>query len=410
MKKKVIGLVTTWYPTPENPYQGLFFKEQAFALADCFDYIVLRYEVIWGSKIKRGFELKKIAAENNTEEWVFKLYVPLDVICVKKIRLTRSSNYIEDYIYKKLKEIFANTFLKKIDVFLCVSAQREAYNLQMLSSASGIPYIVSEHGIFPWPNTSIDEKQKKAIEQADLFWAISYDKIRQVLLQDIHPKEFRCIGNLVDETIFKLREKKESNIKTFIVVAACSYIKNYDLLIQIMNRLTELTDKEFRIKIVGYKSNKGYSKNVEELEEKIRSSKFSNYAELIPEVPRNRISELYQTADAFVMTSIQEGMPVSALEAGCCGLPIFSTMCGGVEDYVTDKIGRIYKIIDYESFAQGLKAFIENDIVFDPAYIRTYIVEHFGRQAFKKNMTDSIMQVIDRAERKKNGIYHIANI
>ena len=135
MKKKVIGLVTTWYPTPENPYQGLFFKEQAFALADCFDYIVLRYEVIWGSKIKRGFELKKIAAENNTEEWVFKLYVPLDVICVKKIRLTRSSNYIEDYIYKKLKEIFANTFLKKIDVFLCVSAQREAYNLQMLSRA-----------------------------------------------------------------------------------------------------------------------------------------------------------------------------------------------------------------------------------------------------------------------------------
>ena len=146
------------------------------------------------------------------------------------------------------------------------------------------------------------------------------------------------------------------------------------------------------------------------MEEKIRSSKFSNYAELIPEVPHNRISELYQTADDFVMTSIQEGMPVSALEAGCCGLPIFSTMCGGVEDYVTDKIGRIYKIIDYESFAQGLKAFIENDIVFDPAYIRTYIVEHFGRQAFKKNMTDSIMQVIDRAERKKNGIYHIANI
>ena len=52
------------------------------------------------------------------------------------------------------------------------------------------------------------------------------------------------------------------------------------------------------------------------------------------------------------MTSIQEGQPVSALEAACCGLPIFSTRCGGVEDYVTNDIGRIYDITDYKSFAK----------------------------------------------------------
>ena len=32
--KKKICLITNWYPTKENPYQGIFFKEQAQALGD----------------------------------------------------------------------------------------------------------------------------------------------------------------------------------------------------------------------------------------------------------------------------------------------------------------------------------------------------------------------------------------
>ena len=37
-KKKTICLITNWYPTEENPYQGVFFQEQAQALGDVFDF------------------------------------------------------------------------------------------------------------------------------------------------------------------------------------------------------------------------------------------------------------------------------------------------------------------------------------------------------------------------------------
>ena len=69
--------------------------------------------------------------------------------------------------------------------------------------------------------------------------------------------------------------------------------------------------------IVGYAANKGYSQNVEQLEDAIRNSAFARNAELIPEISHDRIHELYARADAFIMTSIQEGQPVSAMEAGC---------------------------------------------------------------------------------------------
>ena len=42
--KKKIGLITNWYPTKENPYQGVFFKEQAIALKEYYDFTVVHYK------------------------------------------------------------------------------------------------------------------------------------------------------------------------------------------------------------------------------------------------------------------------------------------------------------------------------------------------------------------------------
>ena len=116
---------------------------------------------------------------------------------------------------------------------------------------------------------------------------------------------------------------------------------------------------------------------------------------MIPEISHDRIHELYARADAFIMTSIQEGQPVSAMEAGCCGLPIFSTMCGGVEDYVTEDIGRIYPIMDCEGFAAGLKDFLEGNIQFDNRHIRETVVGKFGKRAFVENFTRVFQDVIE---------------
>jgi len=42
-QKKRICLVTDWYPDKENPYKGSFFKEQALAMEDSFDFVVIHY-------------------------------------------------------------------------------------------------------------------------------------------------------------------------------------------------------------------------------------------------------------------------------------------------------------------------------------------------------------------------------
>lgn len=410
MIRKKICLVTKWYPTPDNPSAGLFFKEQAFAVAEYFDFLILHYYEIKKVFPFRKYHIEKYNAEKNTEEYNIKVFVPicfyiLNVIHDLKIKYIHKKHidgigkYESPLKLRYVRSIFAkivksNPYLD-FDALYCVDAQKEASILKLISDVTDKPYIVAEHAPFPWPGGTIREHCKQSIEQANLFFAISCDKIRQMLLQNIKLPEIVYMGNLVDENQFLLRaDKEKKKEKTFIIVAAHSFFKNYDLFIKVMERLTEITEIPFRVMIVGYASDKGYSKEPDALLHKIRNSKFANRAELIPEVEHDKMGEVYNRADAFVMTSIQEGQPVSAMEAACCGLPIFSTMCGGVEDYVTEDIGRIFKITDSESFAYGLKDYLEGKITFCAEHIRERTIELFGREAFVKRFVDSFERVI----------------
>ena len=416
--KRKICMITNWYPTKENPYQGVFFREQALALGDYFDFFVVHYtekknESILNYAIRK-FQKKTVTVEivneeHNIIEYDTVAYFPKykrysDIIntvfrkLLKKIAQkcsgTLSLSVGEQRRKAAIQEIFKKNFFNQVDVFYCIDAQYESFILQCAAETVNRPYIVSEHAPFPYPGNIILNSDKIAMEKADLFMAISYDKIRQVLMQNIAPRRIAYVGNLVDENQFLLT-KRDNEIKTFIMVAANSFYKNYNLFIEIFEQLIEITEKSFKVMVVGYGANKGYSQNVAELEAKIRQSRFGKNVELISAISHDKIQELYSRADAFVMTSIQEGMPVSALEAGCCGLPIFSTMCGGVEDYVDERVGRIYGIVDSTSFAKGLKAYLEGEISFDNEYIREHIVERFGKKAFTNRMVTLFNEIID---------------
>ena len=417
MNKKRICLITNWYPTKENPYAGLFFKEQAFATEEYLDYLVVHYQerrkclllsYLVRRLLKTDVLIRKDNEEKNTQEYTITVWCPVYLaLCDLVYRLiwqfggTTVRNYLHRHIAnpyttwkkKKFGRIFCSQFEEPFDVLYCVDAQQESSMLRMVSEIRGVPYIVSEHAPFPWPGTIVKPDEKEAIADADLFLAISYDKIRQVMLQDIKLKKIAYVGNLVDDSQFRLAHG-ESDEKTFIMVAASSFYKNYDLFYRVFERLTEITETPFKVIIVGYGANKGYSQNAHGIERAAQESSFAKYAELIPEIAHECIHELYQRADAFVMTSIQEGQPVSALEAACCGLPIFSTICGGVEDYVTEDIGRLYKMEDVERFANGLKDFVEGRLTFDSVHIRETTVAQYGKTAFVNNFVGAVMDIL----------------
>lgn len=58
--------------------------------------------------------------------------------------------------------------------------------------------------------------------------------------------------------------------------------------------------------------------------------------------PRQDLPELYRAADAFVFPTSYESFSLTCMEAMACGLPVFATAVGGIEDYLQDGVnGRV---------------------------------------------------------------------
>ncbi len=422
MSKKTIGLITDWFPTKENPYAGVFFKDQALVTSDYFEFVVIRYKekkknlaFVYALKFfrRKWYSLQKINEEKNIIEYELIVEYPAYLWIMNfihnaytKMRYGESIPGVGAYIssaYKKNKKkkigtIFNRHFKDEIDALYCVDAQKESSTLMFASAVLGCPYIIGEHAPVPWPGSVISDLEHMAMEHADAFIAISHDKIRQMLLQNIRLKKIIYIGNLIDEDQFHLKTSC-NEIKTFLIVAAHSFYKNYGMFVDVMNRLTEIANTPFNVMIVGYGSNKGYSSQIQEFENQIKKTKFADKVQMIPEVRHNEIQNIYWQADAFVMTSIQEGQPVSVMEAACCGLPIFSTRCGGVEDYIDDRIGRLFNINDVDSFAESLNDYLQGSISFDSNLIRQSVVEKFGKKAFRNNFVTIFLNEIESNNR-----------
>ena len=417
MPKTTILMLPTWYPTKENPINGTFFREQAIAMQKDFNFVVATYheraELYLIFQIKKLFGLEKpkvkfVQDDCGLQEYAIYVrkpqYVVLDLFVERLKRVFLHRTLRQGIGKEEPKSIKKNRFcvadfikrknlLPHFDCVYSLTAQDYAPLGKVFADTFGVPHVTAEHAPFPWPGLALRDSAVEAIESADAFLAISNDKIRQVLLQNVKVNPI-WVGNLCDESKFSVGTEKHA-VPTFLIVAANSFYKNYPLFIKSMEELKRIATKDFKIKIVGYNANKGYSQNAKELEETVRNSIINENTTMIEAVSREDIPALYNSCDVFVMTSIQEGLPVSALEASMSGLPVISTRCGGVEDYVDETMGRIFAITDYKGIANACNDYLNGKITFDSNHIRECAVSLFGNEAFTSRMKKVFDEVLN---------------
>jgi glycosyltransferase involved in cell wall biosynthesis len=75
----------------------------------------------------------------------------------------------------------------------------------------------------------------------------------------------------------------------------------------------------------------------------------------IPHIPRDQLPAIYREADVFVLPSLIEGFPLTALEAMACGLPVILSENTFGRDVITDGVdGFVVPIRDSEAIADRL--------------------------------------------------------
>ena len=72
------------------------------------------------------------------------------------------------------------------------------------------------------------------------------------------------------------------------------------------------------------------------------------------------VGDYYLNADAFVLSSIYEGLPISLLEALSVGAIPICTPAGGIVNIVQNDIGFLSKEINYATFLDAMKNYLHS--------------------------------------------------
>jgi len=151
------------------------------------------------------------------------------------------------------------------------------------------------------------------------------------------------------ETVIKINSfKKNDATRVLLNVGRICRQKNQNLLLEVMNALRN--ENIIAIVLGNYTSKKMYDKLI--------AHKTGN---IFFEGNVENVGDYLLCADAFVLTSLFEGLPVSLLEALSAGIVPICTAVGGVKDVVTKNIGFLSTSVTKNAYLNALKSYLEKD-------------------------------------------------
>lgn len=131
--------------------------------------------------------------------------------------------------------------------------------------------------------------------------------------------------------------------------------KGFDFLIKSLPEVTKNARKDFCVEIVG---DGPMRSELTRLSEQLGVQQKIIFA---GSVPYDKLAEKYQKADAFVLSSLAEGMPLVVLEAMASGLPILATKVQGMDSLVKEGVnGHLFPPADSSALGQYLTRLIND--------------------------------------------------
>ena len=197
------------------------------------------------------------------------------------------------------------------------------------------------------------------------------------------------LPNVVETSKFKVKRYKRGNTLNLISVCALRKGKGIET---IMGALDILVNK-FKIKNVhlnvvgdGYLMNY-YKETASELN-------VDKYISFLGQKSKDEVIDLLSKNDILVVGSRYETFCIPGVEALASGMPIVSTKCGGIEEYLDDKCGELCEINNPEDMASKIKNVYNKLDKYDIKYLRS-VADRFSYENVCKLAIDIYKKILD---------------
>jgi glycosyltransferase involved in cell wall biosynthesis len=369
---KVLFL-TTNYPRPESPIDGIFVREHARAAAEVAD---VRVAHLLRAPAPRGLvRLEPIPGEE-PPAWRVpyrRFGKPLAQAAfvlgpLELVRRFRRAGWAPDVIH-------AHSFLSALPALLLGRLLRR-------------PVAYTEHWTIFLPENpgslrpGMERLARLALTRADVVLPVSDDLDRA--LRRLAPRaRTRVVPNVVDDVFAPAGADGDGRAEGDRVRLLTAGLldtprKGVDVLLE---ALALLPDRgRLRLDVVGEGALRpGY----EELAERLGLGETVAFHAL---EPKPALAERMREADLFVLASRYENNPCVVLEALASGLPVVATRVGGIPELVDSTTGRLAEPLDPPSFAAALADALGAE--FDRPAIAARTQEAFGRPAIARRLAE----------------------
>ncbi len=299
----------------------------------------------------------------------------------------KMNRLFRNYFYKRL----LNKYINKVGLPDIVHAHTYIAGkfAFYLKKKHKVPYVITEH-LTAFTRNILSERE---LLNAKTVYGNSCKNIAvsnefTSMLNKKFNLEFTFIPNVVDANYFKPIEKKVklNDEQIFINIGHLHVKKNQNMLIKAFAKSFK-GNLNYKLWIVGGGERFSALKSLVEKEE------LTDQVVLWGAQKRDKVRELIQKSDYFVLASKQETFGVVLIEAMSCGLPVISTRSGGPESIITDdKLGILCEINE-DSIAKSMKNVVEMN--WDQNFIREYIVSEFSENAIGEKLKKIYQNVLN---------------
>ena len=375
--------LTIGYPTVYNIQSGIFFREQAEALAVAgmrTGLIAINAVSIKHIIRKRSFAgLRKREFNTNGVQTVLTSFInnPVKPDYVVHQALRKGRGLVSAYI-----EQYGKPDLIHLQCFETVELA------QYIKSRWSIPYVVTEHSsrfLLDTLNPGLEKYAASCFQNSDKNIAVSTNFAE--LLEKRYQAPFLYIPNMVDTEFFTMLKRDHVKPNRFINVGVLDKNKNQALLIEAIARLRD-RGRDLGLVIVG----EGPERT--NLQAMIKQRALENHVKLKGFLGRGALLNELHDSHAFLLSSQFETFGVALIEAMSCGLPAVCTRSPGPESIIAKPGLGILCDNDPDDYVLAVDRLIEEYSSFSPSYIHNYVREYFSKFSVSKKLMDLYKGVI----------------
>ena len=234
-------------------------------------------------------------------------------------------------------------------------AREATAEARRLAAAHQVPFTFTAHGYDVHRKPPEDFAERAAVARAVVtVSAANADYIATTF--GVPRQRIQIISCGVDTEVFRPGAPTARALPPVILcVARHVAVKNLGLLLKACAEL-RLRDVAFRCVMIGDGP----------LHEELKARRVALDLETIVEMPgaaeQGEVLKQWQRASIGVLTSENEGMPVSLMEAAACGVPVVAPAVGGIPELVRDEeTGLLTRPGDVESFVTSLARLLRDE-------------------------------------------------